>query len=415
MNGKQEVSFAQRNVGTTDRRTYALNMAANMNDGIHTFTSRDTIALLREPWNAAVVAHAAQLHGPDVTSTWEWTNTLWEQRVHDKDALIVTLWGQGNLEAILPLFSERIWLRGIPCRRLSPIHELYSGRTGIVSTGDKTEAARAMFGELVRRGGWHVLDITVVTGSPSEMAIMTVARELRLGVESEPQAPTPYIMLDKSWDEFFAALPRKFRYRLRNAAKRFSERGQLSYQAVTTPEELPAFVDAMLEVEHHSWKEDAGTSITTNAHQEAFYRQLLVRAAEAKWFSGHLLRLDGRPIAYDCGLEFAGVYYDLKTSYCDEFRELSPGNLLKTYLLPCLMGRGVAWYDFRGVCDGFKLRWTDKIYHRTQYRLFAPGMKTRLIQALGNAKRRFKSTPDARSVPVQCQFGPLLNRFRESV
>ena len=54
---------------------------ASLGERLMVLTDLDEARGLRAGWNDAVAAHAGEVGGPDVTSSFEWTTTLWEQRV----------------------------------------------------------------------------------------------------------------------------------------------------------------------------------------------------------------------------------------------------------------------------------------------------------------------------------------------
>jgi CelD/BcsL family acetyltransferase involved in cellulose biosynthesis len=181
---------------------------------------------------------------------------------------------------------------------------------------------------------------------------------------------SPFISLQDKWERHFAGLPKKFRATIRNGGKRLRERGELGYRECVGPQAVADFNAAVIEIEKDSWKGPAGTSIASNPVHEAFHRAITERAAENEFFSGHLLLLDQQPIAYVMGMLYNGVFLDLKESYRNTFREMSPGHVLKNFLFARLYERKVLLYDFMGNCEEYKMKWTDRTYCRVTYLFF---------------------------------------------
>jgi CelD/BcsL family acetyltransferase involved in cellulose biosynthesis len=103
------------------------------------------------------------------------------------------------------------------------------------------------------------------------------------------------------------------------------------------------------EIEDHSWKGPAGTSVLrTPGMFEFFLRQARQLAA---WGSLRLAFLEhgGRPIAFEYGWLAKGVYYSYKVGYDPEFATYGPGHLLRLYLLRELAAEpDVRLVDFHG-------------------------------------------------------------------
>jgi CelD/BcsL family acetyltransferase involved in cellulose biosynthesis len=101
-----------------------------------------------------------------------------------------------------------------------------------------------------------------------------------------------------------------------------------------------------------------------------FYKNFCVSALDRGWFYGHLLEVAGEPIAYIYGIVYQGVFYDFKESYKVQYKESSPGHVLKTFVFDELCKRNIRLYDFMGACDDYKMKWTDKTYSRSTYVLY---------------------------------------------
>ena len=109
------------------------------------------------------------------------------------------------------------------------------------------------------------------------------------------------------------------------------------------------------------------------------------------WLSGHLLELDGDPIAYVYGLIHNGNFCDLKESYKLAYKDDSPGQVLKAFVMERLIERQVKIYDYMGLCEPYKLRWTDRIYRRNQYVLYNKTIRGRAAQLIGSVLAAWRS------------------------
>jgi hypothetical protein len=106
-------------------------------------------------------------------------------------------------------------------------------------------------------------------------------------------------------------------------------------------------------------------------------------AAERNWFSGHILEFRGEPVAYVWGLLYRNIFYDFKESYKSAHRQLGAGHVLKLSLMEKLFKQGVAYYDYMGLCEEYKLRWTNKTYERSTFLLYNSTLAARAAR-VGN-------------------------------
>lgn len=331
----------------------------------------DHIDPIRDVWNSLVLRHSERIDEFDVTATYEWARTLWAVFGTGKRAQFITLTAGGEVAALLPLYRGAQRIHKVPCRRISPITELYSGRCGFLLREHNAAYVEGLLDALWRRSRkWDVFIFTVVAGSASETLWLETARRRGYRFETLSTQASPYIMLDKSWPDYVSSLPKQFRTNLRQGQRKLSAAGHLTYRQYEKDSDLGTFLQAVVEIERASWKEAAGTSITTNDVQQRLYEDLIHVAARRGWFSGHVLELNGEPIAYVYGLAFNGTFCDLKESYKQSYKAFSPGQVLKTFVLEQLIARNVRLYDYMGLCEPYKMRWTDRTYRRTTYMLY---------------------------------------------
>ncbi len=329
-------------------------------------------------WNALIGASGSGVAAIDITAGAEWNLVLARMLRDTQDGSCLFALEDGELCGVMPLFVESSGVGVLRRRKLAALTEVYSNRPGIVAA-DPGRFAEAVFGYLVSGAlAWDEFALTVTADSRSHQALRTAAAASELQIDMTAELESPYIEFQSSWDACLAALPKKFRWLLRSSRSKLEDAGRVEYRHYSSNEALTRFIAEIEDIERASWKEDAGTSITQNDNQQGFYHQFLPIAAERGWLSGHTLMFDGDPMAYILGMEFGGVCVDLKESYKEKYRSHSPGHVLKTYAFPGLIERGIATYDFSGVCEPYKMKWTDKTYRRCRYTVLGRSLNARL-------------------------------------
>lgn len=369
--------------------------SAQIRGDVHLFRTYDECQTLREEWDALLSRQCAGIDQLDLTAGFDWVMALWQSHLQGLEQHVFVLRDGAHISGILPVYRFQKSVRGISCRSLAPMTQIYGGRTGFLLRELELNSLEALLGCLSRlQDPWDLFLATVVKGSAYERLLLDLASQKRWHFVLLSEERSPFIPFQNSWEQHFASLPKKLRSTMRNGEKRLREKGELTYQECRSLDEVATFNSAVEFIERDSWKASAGTSIGSNAVHEAFHRNLALRAAKRERFSGHLLFLNGEPIAYIMGLLYGGVFLDLKESYRMSFREMSPGHVLKYFAFGRLYDRGTRLYDFMGRCEEYKLKWTDQTYSRSTYIVFNRTMRARAARLASSVyKRRVSEGP----------------------
>jgi perosamine synthetase len=334
--------------------------------------------MLRSSWDEILSSQSRGIRDLDVSAGFDWAMTVWQTHLSSGPIELLVLRENGEISGILPVYRFTRSVGRIPCRSVAPVGDLYSGRTGFLLRTPNGAALDALFTHLREKlDPWDVLTLTLVRGSFHDRLFRGFASAHGFYIRAIEEQNSPYVQMQENWEQHFASLPKKFRSTIRNGEKRLRERGSLSYRECRSRQDAADFNAAVLDIEKDSWKAAAGTSIASNPVHEAFHRAITMRAAESGFFSGHLLLLDGQPVAYVMGLLYNCVFLDLKESYKNSLREASPGHVLKNFVFARLYEQKTKVYDFMGKCEEYKMKWTDKTYCRTTYLLFNDTLRGR--------------------------------------
>jgi CelD/BcsL family acetyltransferase involved in cellulose biosynthesis len=207
---------------------------------------------------------------------------------------------------------------------------------------------------------------------------------------------SPYIALEGGWENYQAGLDRKLLSELRRRRRRLEEQGSLSVEVSDGTQRLDELLDVGFRLEAAAWKGEAGTAIVSDAATLQYYRDGAEWASRRGILRLALLRLDGRPLAFDYCLEEAGVHYLLKIGYDPAFRKYGPGVILRHEMVSRAFSAGLSRYEFLGIDMPFKLDWTQAAWEKRWLRAFAPSLSgsfdrlqfTRIRPRLKRALRR---------------------------
>jgi CelD/BcsL family acetyltransferase involved in cellulose biosynthesis len=184
----------------------------------------------------------------------------------------------------------------------------------------------------------------------------------------------PYVRVEGDWEAYESSVDGKVRRDLRRRLRLLEKEGEVSIEVLDGTERLGELLEEGFEIEASGWKREQGTAIISRPETRAFYSDVARWAAERGWLRLAFLRLDGRPLAFQCGLEDGGTHYFLKGGFDREFQRFSPGKLLVAAMIERAFREGLELFDFGGEEEPFKLEWANGRRELVLFQGFAPSM-----------------------------------------
>ena len=318
---------------------------------------------LKAEWN-----RAAEEKG-NLYLTYEWMISLWESHLLGRGAEFLVL-GSGDMKALVPFAPEDVHTRGFRFRQYGLVTNRYGRNHNDLLLRNEPERCLRATLEYVRSRGGHLFAVaSLAEGTDAARLLRPVGEAMGFRVIEEEGVRSPYLALEGDWDGYLRDKSQNFRSDLKRKGNKARKAG-VEIRRFTEPDSVPAVLEAIYAIETRSWKEGTQTSITTNPVAQAFYGRFLPRSAQAGWFESFLLYLEGRPVAYDMGVRFAGRYYMLKTSYDHALSEWSPGVVLREHVVRHLFEERVREHDFLGDDEPWKMRWTSTVRRHANIYLY---------------------------------------------
>ncbi|RYZ41326.1 MAG: GNAT family N-acetyltransferase [Myxococcaceae bacterium] len=275
----------------------------------------------------------------------------------------------GELSAALPLVEERTSMYGVPVRQLTSAANAHSCRFDIVAR-DPEAAADAFLTHLKQTGGWDVLRLTDVPDGGVGFRLLAEAKRRGMPVGEWESLQSPYVPLPAKKDAYFASLPSKFKANCRRRRRKLEEKGKVTFECVSGGLDLEGSLEEGLLLEQSGWKGQRGTAMAQDGKTRGFYTELARDSAYRGRLALYFLRLDGRAVAFQYGLEYGKRYFLLKPGYDESLKECSPGQLLTEEVLAACLDRGLTEFDFLGPDMVWKRDWTDQVRKHTWLYVF---------------------------------------------
>ena len=228
----------------------------------------------------------------------------------------------------------------------------------------------------------------------------------------ESEAGDARMVLEGTWDEFRARLPRNFQRDLPRKQRQLAKQGALTFSIMTAPgPELAAALAECYDIETRGWKGTDGSPINRDPRTLRFYTELAQALAANDRFALYRLALDGKTIAFEYSLRGGGHIEMLKLSFDPAFASASPGQVLRMMLLQHEVERGEVRYYHLGRNSEWKLRWATEVSPLCTLRIYAPTARGRAAYYLGPVLRTtLKQSPLA--MRARDRLFALRDRFK---
>jgi CelD/BcsL family acetyltransferase involved in cellulose biosynthesis len=343
-------------------------------------TLRDYESFLRlEPkWNELL--ERSRLPYPFLTH--EWVRTWVECFGGGRRIFVLVVKARSEVVAIVPLMVRPGWMYGLPVTRLQSIHNVYSERFDFIVEGPSEEIYRAIWRHLIERGPrWHVLELRQVpASSPTLGHLSEMAAADRYPTERWHSSDSPYVEMNGSFESYFSTLDRKHRSNLRNRLGRLSRLGDVELEMIDGEDRVAAALAEGWALEAAGWKGKAGTAIECLPRVRAFYDAFATRAARRGWLRLYFLKVGGRRIAFSYFLCFSNRMFLLKPGYDPVYAPFSPSTVLCSMVLRESFERGIQEFDFLGINDGWKQRWSHTTRPHEWLFIFRPGPRSQVLR-----------------------------------
>ncbi|UCF79027.1 MAG: GNAT family N-acetyltransferase [Candidatus Eiseniibacteriota bacterium] len=336
-------------------------------------------AELREQWN--------QLKGGEGLSspafTHEWFSAWLEAFGAGTELTVTVLFDGPRLVGAAPLCLSRRTYRGISCRQLRLLYNRHGPRCTFLLRDGHEASAGPLLEEALRLPGWDVAVFeNVPHGSYLYRAFTGWVGAWELPVLVRRTMDSPFLKIEGSWDEFFDSRSRSLKRSLRRKESRLTAAGRMTIEHVTDAARARGLMETLFAVGERSWKARRGRAIGSGSESKAFYTRLAEEFGSRGEVSVWLMRIDGKPVAFEFHIVRDGTVQALRAEFDEEHRELGVGSVLDKEIVRRLFESGFKEYDMGGEADFYKLRWSETTREHSELLVFNSSAKGRLLRAI---------------------------------
>lgn len=319
------------------------------------FKLEDAISEIGDDWERAV----REKSGDPTAFPW-WIKSVAQARNQLEQLKIYVEWEKKKLKTVIPFLSSVEHWYGVPIRVLEPAGNLVSYHQNLLIDGDEVETLGRVLSQ-ASLSKWDVLRIKNVVDNGRTYEILThLAKAKGRILRFLRGDSSPYLPISSDWESFLLKRSASFRYRLGRKARNIGKTGA-EMRWFKDASETSEFLAHMLTIESASRKVAAGMAVSHRPMEQRYYELLLPELADRGMLRANVLFLGERPIAYSLCYEFEKRWGQLKTSFDDQYAEISPGTYVVDAAIQQAFTEGAIEFDFLGDVMPHKLEWTKQM------------------------------------------------------
>lgn len=303
--------------------------------------------------------------------SFEWISCWWQSYGAGNELCVLVARENDEVVGIAPLMKTQINRRGLPAKAITFIANYHTNRADFILTKNKKEVLAAMIDHLrlhEKDRVVYVLDF-MLKGSENEMLLSEILRSRGMHWVKLASISSPYIPIDKTWDDYLKSRTRKFRMKLNGTSNHFMKVGGCEIIQYTA-KEIDKAIEELLEISRKTWKYQEGTAIASTQENSSFYRSFAHKAAAKGWLVLWILKVHSQPVAFAYYVVFRKKILALKLGYDEDFSKDSPGDFLSTVSISDAFDNNLIEYDWLGDNNPYKLKWSEQSREHVKYLVF---------------------------------------------
>lgn len=281
----------------------------------------------------------------------EWFRIFWRHFLGEQNkAQIYTVRRGGDLVAVAPCWS----IKG----SLSAMINDHSWKYDLIY---KEEAGlSALFDYWMRQTPVTSLQLGLIPATSRTIQLIQKG-ESRFYWYAYQSCTPPYLSLEGSWADYFSRRSGKFRSNINGQERRLQKKGTLSFETITSLDNLPQALDDGFRIEAMAWKGEAGSAIEKSPKLVAFYTELAHEAGKQGWLRLAFLKLNQKRISFNYSLAYKKKLYLIKPGYDPAYAQYGPGQLLTRKVIQQAFEDKLIEYDFLANPEPWKMNWAEGV------------------------------------------------------
>lgn len=297
----------------------------------------------------------------------------------------------GEIIGIIPYYVHIQSMMGLPVKIVEFAGNIISYHQEIITRSQHKELL-ASFLQHPAVQGWDMMCLSgVQMGGVTQQIIAELVTQFSLTLIAYPGESSPYMTIDGSWEEYINKKSKKFRYKIKKREKELCTSSDFSIRWFESQKESAYLLADVLKIEAASWKVKSNMDITGRPMELRYHERLLPMMGRESLLFANVLYIRSEPAAYNLCYRWNQRLGQIKTSFDDKFRELSPGALVLESALRRAFSDGYREFDFLGDVMRHKMTWSTASRSHETFFLFGCGAKARTLGLLKKYLQKAKN------------------------
>jgi CelD/BcsL family acetyltransferase involved in cellulose biosynthesis len=269
----------------------------------------------------------------------------------------------------------KIKFRGVPLKAVTFIANYHSNRAGFIIIREKrlvVDTILKYLNKICSSIDFLCLDF-ILKESDSEKNLLISLQENKVSFLQKNGSASPYIFIDKDWEQFLRGRSQKFRYNLKTCKRKFES--ETNFEVVKYSETgIQKAMAELFSVSRKTWKFDAGTAIVSSKENIMFYSSLAEISAQKGWLNIWILRVDNNPIAFTFNIKFKNKCFVLKNGFDNDYSKFAPSKFISSIAIKDSFDNNLTEYEWLGDSESFKMEWTTLCKEHYKYWIFSDSL-----------------------------------------
>jgi CelD/BcsL family acetyltransferase involved in cellulose biosynthesis len=343
---------------------------------IEVIETYEAFLLLKPIWNELV--SKCPIEHPFLS--FEWLSCLWKAYGQGTQLFILIVKYDSDIIGIAPLMKIKTKFRGIPAKAITFIANRETNRAEFILLDRKKEVVDFILKFLINEyRKFDLLDLDVIQeGTETDKFLLECLKEKKCNYLRNRVISSPFITINGSWDDYIRSKSKNFRNELKSINKHFENTGNYEILKYTT-QDIDKALNELLIISKNSWKHKYGMDLASTKENISFYSDFADAVSKSGLLNIWILKLNSKPIAFYFDLFFKNKLFALRTSYDEKYLSSSPGKFLNNYVMKESFDKGLIEYEWLGIDDKHKMRWSKTCHEHFRYCIFGDSLEGKIL------------------------------------
>ncbi len=341
-----------------------------------------------------MVERAAALDSRSPFAGEVWWDAWWHHlRPPDAELFLLTVSRGDQLLGLAPWYMRRTRGYGRVVRFLGD-SACTDYTTISTATGHENEVRREIARWIAAEAGrsWDMFILTgVAAGDPLTGSLADDVRGGDVLLDQRTIGNTWRVALPPTWEEYVELYSKRDRYRLRRVKREMLDSGRAVVRRVASPADFERGYELQYRLRQIRCRSQGERCLFDDLRFTAFVREASRRFLERGQLRLQWTEVDGEPVAFDSGFVDQGGVYIYQTAFDPAKSELSPGRLHLQASIAAAIDEGRRFFDLLRGDEPYKRHLRATPIPLFELRLVAPRFKPRLGYHVWKFKKQAKA------------------------